>query len=96
VIGVLDRKLLRDIWSLRGQVLTIAPMIGAGVAVLTASVSAWLSLVHEQEAFYAETRFALSAPPCLHLGKAAELGERWRRSVDWPADPRHPKPRSRR
>jgi putative ABC transport system permease protein len=58
VIRVLDRKVLRDIWALRGQVLTIALMIGAGVAVLIASVSAWLSLVHEQEAFYAETRFA--------------------------------------
>ena len=58
VIRVLDRKVLRDIWSLRGQVFTIALMIGAGVAVLIASVSAWLSLVHEQEAFYAETRFA--------------------------------------
>ena len=57
MIRVLDRKVLRDIWSLRGQVLTIALMIGAGVAVLIASVSAWLSLVHEQEAFYAETRF---------------------------------------
>lgn len=58
VIRVLDLKVLRDIWSLRGQVLTIALMIGAGVAVLIASVSAWLSLVHEQEAFYTETRFA--------------------------------------
>ena len=77
MIAVLDRKVLRDIWSLRGQVLTIALMIGAGVTLLIASVSAWLSLVHEQEAFYAETRFALSAPPCLHLGRAVELGERW-------------------
>jgi putative ABC transport system permease protein len=58
VIRALDRKVLRDIWSLRGQVLTIALMIGAGVAVLIASVSAWWSLVHEQRAFYAETRFA--------------------------------------
>ena len=53
VIRALDRKVLRDIWSLRGQVLTIALMIGAGVAVLIASVSAWFSLVDEQKAFYA-------------------------------------------
>ena len=58
MMGVLDRKVLRDVWSQRGQVLTIALMIGAGVAVLIASVSAWISLVHEQDLFYAETRFA--------------------------------------
>jgi putative ABC transport system permease protein len=58
VISVLDHKVFRDVWSQRGQVLTIALMIGAGVAVLIGSVSAWLSLVREQETFYAETRFA--------------------------------------
>ena len=58
VIGVLDRKALRDLWALRSQALTIALMIGAGVAVLVASVSTWLSLSAEQQAFYAVTRFA--------------------------------------
>lgn len=55
---VLDRKVLRDLWLLRGQVLTIALMIGAGIGVLVASVSTWLSLVGEQRAYYAESRFA--------------------------------------
>ena len=58
VINVLDRKALRDLWALRSQVLTIALLIGAGVAVLVASVSSWLSLAEEQQAFYADTRFA--------------------------------------
>ena len=58
VISVLDRKVLRDLWSLRSQVLTIAMLIGAGVAVLIASVSTWLSLSAEQQAFYASTHFA--------------------------------------
>ena len=31
VIAVLDRKVLRDIWALRGQVLTITLMIGTGL-----------------------------------------------------------------
>lgn len=55
---VLDRKLLRDLWALRGQVLTIALLIGAGVAVLVMSVSSFLSLREAQQAFYAESRFA--------------------------------------
>ena len=35
----LDRKLFRDLWRLRGQVLAIALVIGSGVAVLTMSLS---------------------------------------------------------
>jgi putative ABC transport system permease protein len=58
VIGVLNRKALRDLWALRSQALTIALLIGAGVAVLLASVSTWLSLSAEQQAFYAATQFA--------------------------------------
>ena len=55
---VLDRKLLRDLRTLRGQVVTVALLIGAGVAVLVMSVSAYLSLRGAQQSFYTETRFA--------------------------------------
>jgi putative ABC transport system permease protein len=58
VVSVLDRKVLRDLLTLRGQVLTIALLIGAGVAVLVMSVSSFLSLGSAQRAFYAGTRFA--------------------------------------
>ncbi|WP_209442395.1 ABC transporter permease [Neoroseomonas oryzicola] len=56
-MSVLDRKLLRDLWALRGQVLTIALLVAVGVAVLVMSVSSFLSLRGAQEAFYAESRF---------------------------------------
>jgi hypothetical protein len=51
-VSVLDRKLLRDLWALRGQVLTIALLIGAGVAVLVMSVSSFLSLRGAQQEFW--------------------------------------------
>jgi putative ABC transport system permease protein len=57
-MGILDRKVLRDVWALRGQVITIALLIGAGIAILVSSVSTWLSLAAEQRAYYAEGRFA--------------------------------------
>lgn len=55
---MLDRKLLRDLRGLAGQVLTIALLIAAGVAVLVMSVSAWLSLREAQRIHYADSRFA--------------------------------------
>ena len=55
---VLDRKLLRDIRAMRSQVLTIALLVGAGVAVLVMSASSFLSLRGAQQAFYADSRFA--------------------------------------
>ena len=98
MVRVLDRKVLRDLWLLRGQVLTIALMIGAGIGVLVASVSTWLSLVGEQRAYYAESRFAevfaeVKRAPRALLPRIAEIpgvaavegritGEA---RVDWPA-----------
>ncbi len=77
-MSVLDRKLLRDVWALRGQVLTIALLIGAGVAVLVMSVSSFLSLRAAQQAFYAESRFAevfaeVKRAPRTLLARIAEI-----------------------
>ncbi|GGH33184.1 permease [Alsobacter metallidurans] len=55
---LLDRKLLRDLWSLRAQVITIALLIGAGVTVLVGSVGTYTSLVANQDRFYDDARFA--------------------------------------
>ncbi|MFC3003515.1 ABC transporter permease [Falsiroseomonas tokyonensis] len=55
---MLDRKMLRDVLALRGQVLTIALLIGAGVAVLVMSVGTFLSLRGAQQTFYAQSHFA--------------------------------------
>ena len=43
-MSMLDRKLLRDINAMRGQVLTIALLVAAGVAVFVGSVSTYDSL----------------------------------------------------
>ncbi|WP_211863736.1 ABC transporter permease [Neoroseomonas soli] len=77
-MSVLDRKVLRDVWALRGQVVTIALLIGAGVAVLVMSVSSFLSLRGAQQAFYAESRFAevfaeVKRAPRTLLARLAEI-----------------------
>jgi len=57
-VKTLDRKLWRDLWSLRGQVVTIALLVATGVTVLVGSVSSYLSLLSAQDEFYRESRFA--------------------------------------
>ena len=56
-MSLLDRKLLRDIGAMRGQVLTIALLVAAGVAVFIGSVSTYESLNTAVERFYAAARF---------------------------------------
>ncbi|MCX7672985.1 MAG: ABC transporter permease [Thiobacillaceae bacterium] len=57
-VRALDRKLMRDLWRLRGQVLAIAAVIMGGVATLVMSLSTYDSLVYTRDRFYAEYRFA--------------------------------------
>ncbi len=54
----LDRKLFRDLWHLRGQVLAIAAVIMGGVATMVMSLSTYDSLATTRDRFYAEYRFA--------------------------------------
>ena len=54
----LDRKLFRDLWHLRGQVLAIAAVIMGGVATMVMSLSTYDSLVTTRDRFYGEYRFA--------------------------------------
>ena len=56
-MSLLDRKLLRDIAAMRGQVITIALVVAAGVAVFVASVSTFNSLQSGRDRFYANARF---------------------------------------
>lgn len=58
VIRALDRKLFRDVWRLRGQVLAVALVIGSGVALLVMSLSTHTSLVATRDAFYDRYAFA--------------------------------------
>lgn len=54
----LDRKLVRDLWRLRFQMLAVALLIACGVSVAVMSFSAQRALAEAQAAFYADTRFA--------------------------------------
>ena len=54
----LDRKLLRDVWRLRSQVLTIALVLACGISAFTGSLSAHDSLIRLRDLHYEEGRFA--------------------------------------
>ncbi|UPT89212.1 FtsX-like permease family protein [Bradyrhizobium barranii subsp. apii] len=97
-MSLLDRKLLRDIKAMRGQVLTIALLVAAGVAVFVGSVSTYDSLNTAVERFYATARFPqvfvalkrapLSIVPQLNaIPGVATVEPRIVREVivDWPA-----------
>lgn len=54
----LDRKLRRDLWSMRSQALAIALIIVSGVATFIMSISTLDSLMLTRRLFYREYRFA--------------------------------------
>ena len=57
-MNVLDIKVMRDLWAMRTQVLSIALLIAAGIALLVMSVSNYLALVGAMDAHYRNERFA--------------------------------------
>jgi putative ABC transport system permease protein len=57
-VKVLNRKLLRDLWRLRGQVLAIAMVVASGVAVLVMSLATLSSLQETAVTYYERHRFA--------------------------------------
>lgn len=54
----LAKKLVRELWSMRGQALAIVLVIASGVATMVMSLSTLDSLKLTQSTFYAEYRFA--------------------------------------
>jgi len=54
----LHRKLERDLWRLRGQVLAVALVIASGVAVLVMSLGTLQSLEQTADTYYERSRFA--------------------------------------
>ena len=56
-MSLLDRKLWRDIFAMRGPVTTIALVVAAGIAVFVASISTYDSLLAARDRFYASARF---------------------------------------
>jgi putative ABC transport system permease protein len=57
-MSALNRKLARDLWRLRGQVVAVALVIASGVALLVMSLSALSSLRATSDAYYDRYRFA--------------------------------------
>ncbi len=78
VIRPLDRKLLRDLWTLKGQAFAISLVISAGVAMFIMYLSTFHSLRLTQETYYERYRFghvfaALTRAPMNVLERAADL-----------------------
>lgn len=57
-ITPLNRKLLRDLWRIRGQILAIAAVVAAGIGLLVATFGCMASLNASKDAFYERYRFA--------------------------------------
>lgn len=57
-IRPIDRKLLRDLGLLRGQAIAVALVVACGLATLVTTWTAYRSLLHSQQSYYATNRFA--------------------------------------
>jgi len=57
-VSALDRKLLRDLWEMKGQALAIAAVIGAGVTMFVTYLSNFDSLERTLSNYYERQRFA--------------------------------------
>lgn len=91
----IDRKLLRDIGRLRGQVITIALVVACGVAGYVAVVGTYRSLERARDSYYEQQRFAhvfadvISAPKSMgsrveRLPGVAQLSMRLRKPIRVP------------
>ncbi len=58
MVSVLDRKVLRDLWHLRGQMAAVALIAGSGVAAVVTQRSAYDSLRLSKAEYYRDYRFA--------------------------------------
>ncbi len=54
----LDKKVLRELWAMRGQALAIAAVIVSGVTTMVMFLSTYDSLQHTRESYYRENHFA--------------------------------------
>ena len=57
-VKALDRKLLRDLWHIRGQALAIAAVMACGVAIVIMTFGAMTSLERTRDTYYERYRFA--------------------------------------
>jgi putative ABC transport system permease protein len=71
-VKALDRKLLRDLWRLRTQVLTIALVVASGVGGYIGSLSAHASLTTLRDEYYETGRFGHVFAPVRRAPRALE------------------------
>ncbi len=71
-IRPLDRKLLRDLWRIRGQALAVAAVMGAGVGIFVLSASTFTSLELTRRTYYERYRFADVFASCKRAPLALE------------------------
>jgi len=57
-VRALDRKAIRDLWSIKGQAAAIALVIASGVGTFVMSLSTLNSLQRSQQSYYEQYRFA--------------------------------------
>jgi putative ABC transport system permease protein len=57
-LSVLNRKLLRDLWHMRGQVITVALIVASGIATYVTMRGAYESVERAQHEHYARYHFA--------------------------------------
>jgi putative ABC transport system permease protein len=77
-IPILDRKLLRDLWEMKGQALAIAAVVAAGVTMFVTYLSNFDSLRRTRDEYYQASRFAdvfasLTRAPASLEGRLAAL-----------------------
>lgn len=77
MVKALDRKLLRDLSRMKGQVLTIALVVACGVATFLTFLGAYRSIEWSRDTFYASARFADVFAVCVRApsGLERDLGE---------------------
>jgi putative ABC transport system permease protein len=77
---MLDRKLVRDLWHLRGQLAAVAVVVACGIAVVITTRTSYSSLLESRTAYYRDYRFAdvfvslKRAPEALRVKLAALPG----------------------
>ncbi|WP_366654522.1 ABC transporter permease [Fodinicurvata sp. EGI_FJ10296] len=58
IVASLDKKLLRDLWRIKGQVMAIAAVLAGGVALFVLMLGTLQSLEQTRDAYYERYRFA--------------------------------------
>ena len=57
-ISALNRKLVRDLWHLRGQVFTVGLIVASGIATYVTMRGAYEAIERAQQNYYTQYRFA--------------------------------------